>query len=325
MITVIATLCLFTAVKTENVGFQVQTVKIGTNVTIQCDQNTDKDNKDQYLAWYKQSLGKVPAYVVRQMGDEKNIRYGSDFVDRRFTVNKAVFDLNINETKEEDAGVYFCGKIKLNNLEFGSGTLLVFQAEKTDDHPLTEIVIKSGDSVTLQCSVQSLSCSGDHSVHWFRHGSGDSHPGILYAHGNRSDQCEKSSETGSPTQSCVYKLPKRNLSLSDAGTYYCAVAACGKILFGNQTKVIVTENNSWIVITLTTLNAISVIVIIVLVGVLLKNQQNDASNNHTSPVIQAEDTDNVNYSVLNFAKKPPPSRTSKVQESQDIYSHVKYS
>ncbi|KAJ8337701.1 hypothetical protein SKAU_G00366670 [Synaphobranchus kaupii] len=36
---------------------------------------------------------------------------------------------------------------------------------------------------------------------------------------------------------CVYNFPKRNLSLSDAGTYYCAVATCGEILFGNGTKL----------------------------------------------------------------------------------------
>uniref|UniRef100_A0A3B4E3R2 Ig-like domain-containing protein n=1 Tax=Pygocentrus nattereri TaxID=42514 RepID=A0A3B4E3R2_PYGNA len=116
--------------------------------------------------------------------------------------------------------------------------LIHFKGEKIH-HPVTEMVIKTGDSATLQCSVQSLNsnCSGDHSVYWFRHGSGESHPGIIYTHGNRSDECEKSSETDSPTQSCVYKLPKRNLSLSDAGTYYCAVAACGRIVFGNQTKV----------------------------------------------------------------------------------------
>ncbi|KAI4877151.1 hypothetical protein NFI96_007173, partial [Prochilodus magdalenae] len=112
-------------------------------------------------------------------------------------------------------------------------------AEKMDPHALTEMVIKTGESVTLQCSVQSLTsdCSGEHSVYWIRHGSGESHPGIIYTHGNRSDQCKSSSETDSSTQSCVYKLLKRNLSLSDAGTYYCAVAACGQILFGNGTKV----------------------------------------------------------------------------------------
>ena len=97
--------------------------------------------------------------------------------------------------------------------------------------------IQPGDSVTLKCTIQTGTCAGEHSVYWFRHGSGESRPGIIYTHGGRSDQCEKSPEAGSPTQSCVYNLPKRNLSLSDAGTYYCAVASCGEILFGNGTTL----------------------------------------------------------------------------------------
>ena len=91
--------------------------------------------------------------------------------------------------------------------------------------------------MTLNCTIHTETCTGDHSVYWFRHGSGESRPGIIYTHGDRSDQQEKSPKAGSPRQSCVYNLPKNNLSLSDAGTYYCAVASCGEILFGNGTKL----------------------------------------------------------------------------------------
>ncbi|XP_072544711.1 uncharacterized protein [Salminus brasiliensis] len=201
-----------------------------------------------------------------------------------------MFDLSINETKEGDEGTYFCGTVKTGVVEFGSGTLLIFpdfEAEKTDNHPPTKMLIKSGDTVTLQCSVESLSCSEDHSVYWFRRGSGESHLGIIYTRGNRSDLCTRSSETGSHTQNCVYNLPKRNLSPSDAGTYYCAVAACGEILFGKRTEVNVKENNMWIVITLTTSNVISVIVIILLVGVLLTNRQNDQSSHIYQVIISS--------------------------------------
>ncbi|XP_049338134.1 uncharacterized protein LOC125803842 [Astyanax mexicanus] len=235
MITFIAALCLFTTVKTESSGLQVQTVKIGNKVTIKCDQTLDKENTSHFLVWYKQSLGQGPKFVVRSFTDNKKPRFALDFAAGRFTVD-GTFDLSISETKQEDEGTYFCGTVISNIVEFGSGTLLFLQADKLNDNPPTETVIKGGDSATLQCSVQPLSCSEDHSVYWFRHGSGESDPGIIFSHGNRSDQCKKSSETVSPTQSCIYKLPKNNLSLSD-GTYYCAVAACGEILFGNGTSL----------------------------------------------------------------------------------------
>ncbi|KAJ8008349.1 hypothetical protein DPEC_G00103910 [Dallia pectoralis] len=111
--------------------------------------------------------------------------------------------------------------------------------------PVTESVLP-GDSVTLNCTIKTETCAGEHSVYWFRHGSGESHPGIIYTHGDRSGQCKNSTETGSPTQSCVYNLPKRNLRLSDAGTYYCAVVSCGEILFGNGTKLDIQDANFYL-------------------------------------------------------------------------------
>uniref|UniRef100_A0A667WZ20 Ig-like domain-containing protein n=1 Tax=Myripristis murdjan TaxID=586833 RepID=A0A667WZ20_9TELE len=106
--------------------------------------------------------------------------------------------------------------------------------------PVSEPVYE-GDPVTLQCSLLSDSenkaCPAGHSVFWFRAGSDESHPRIIYTHGNRSDGCEKSPEAGSPPQSCVYNFSKNSGSSSDAGTYYCAVATCGEILFGNGAKL----------------------------------------------------------------------------------------
>ncbi|KAI4903138.1 hypothetical protein NFI96_032218, partial [Prochilodus magdalenae] len=132
-------------------------------------------------------------------------------------------------------------------------------------HPVSGPVELGGDT-TLQCSVLTDMSAGEHSVYWFRHGSGESHPGIIYTHGNRSDQCESSSETDSSTQSCVYKLPKRNLSLSDAGTYYCAVLMCGEIILGNGTKLDFVGNDVLfpIILGLAASNLISMAVILFL-------------------------------------------------------------
>uniref|UniRef100_A0A3P9CMT5 Ig-like domain-containing protein n=1 Tax=Maylandia zebra TaxID=106582 RepID=A0A3P9CMT5_9CICH len=92
--------------------------------------------------------------------------------------------------------------------------------------------VYSGDTATLECSVfsdcENKTCPGDHNVFWFRAGS---HPNIIYTDGKRHNEYENRSN---PQKRCVYRFSK-NVSSSDAGTYYCAVATCGEIISGNGT------------------------------------------------------------------------------------------
>ncbi|KAM9401373.1 uncharacterized protein ACWYII_030954 isoform 1-T2 [Salvelinus alpinus] len=139
-------------------------------------------------------------------------------------------------------------------------------------------------------------------VYWFRHGSGESHPGIIYTHGDRSDQCEKSPEAESPTQSCVYNLPKRNLSISDAGTYYCAVASCGEILFENGTKLDIEAGTP--------------------------SQHSQYGNPHANTSDQQfhGDDDGLNYAALMFTEKnstKPRRQRREQREEETIYSGIK--
>ncbi|CAB1337501.1 unnamed protein product, partial [Coregonus sp. 'balchen'] len=131
-----------------------------------------------------------------------------------------------------------------------------------------------GDSVTLQCTVLSETCTGEHSVYWFRAGSSESHPGVIYTPGNRSDECKKSPETPSPTKSCVYSLSKNNLSLSDAGTYYCAVATCEKILFGDVTKLDIETPRMNVLIPVTFILGEALLMCIVLIIYLIYTRKN---------------------------------------------------
>ncbi|KAJ4949164.1 hypothetical protein JOQ06_020682 [Pogonophryne albipinna] len=55
-------------------------------------------------------------------------------------------------------------------------------------HQSASEIIQSGDSVTLNCTVHTGSCDGEHSVYWFKN-SEDS-PGLLYTRGGRNDQYE---------------------------------------------------------------------------------------------------------------------------------------
>lgn len=98
--------------------------------------------------------------------------------------------------------------------------------------------VRPGDSVTLQCSVLSVSeeteCPEGQKVFWFKAGSDRSPPHVIYVHGNR-DGCEQSPEAPPPHR-CVYSFSK-NISSSDAGTYYCAAATCGQMLLGEGTTL----------------------------------------------------------------------------------------
>ncbi|KAI4880934.1 hypothetical protein NFI96_028228, partial [Prochilodus magdalenae] len=194
-------------------------------------------------AWFKQTPGEKPLLIASTFHTAR-IKYHDDFErSGRFHAvrGKSSFNLTISNAEPSDSATYYCAMADYTNIALSACTVLVLKDSSSRlytvlQHPVSDPVELGGDT-TLQCSVLTDTSAGEHSVYWFRHGSGESHPGIIYTHGNRSDQCKSSSETDSSTQSCVYKLPKRNLSLSDAGTYYCAVAACGQVLFGNGTKL----------------------------------------------------------------------------------------
>uniref|UniRef100_A0A8C9S2K6 Ig-like domain-containing protein n=1 Tax=Scleropages formosus TaxID=113540 RepID=A0A8C9S2K6_SCLFO len=189
-------------------------------VTLECFPSKDETEN---IYWYKLIIGQKPQLIA------SSHKYSEPFFfifnSTRFKIKKdvGINHLIISETETSDTAMYYCG------VRRDFGTTVVQQ-------PVSDPV-RPGDSVTLQCTVDSETCAGEHSVYWFRHGSGESLPGLIYTHGNRRDECEKSPEAGSPTHGCVYSLPKRNLSRSDAGIYYCAVATCGDILFGNGTQL----------------------------------------------------------------------------------------
>uniref|UniRef100_A0A8C9S7Y1 Novel immune-type receptor 9 n=1 Tax=Scleropages formosus TaxID=113540 RepID=A0A8C9S7Y1_SCLFO len=214
--------------------------QVGDTVTLEC---FFPRSATSYVLWYKQSMGQKPRLVSMFYKYANSATFFNEFQrNPRYSANVSmgINHLIISDTQVSDSGTYYCGKLHVNTMTFGDGTLLItgtkMKSRTVVQQPVSDPV-RPGDSVTLQCTVDSETCAGEHSVYWFRHGSGESLPGLIYTHGNRSDECEKSPEAGSPTHGCVYSLPKRNLSRSDAGIYYCAVATCGDILFGNGTVV----------------------------------------------------------------------------------------
>uniref|UniRef100_A0A8C7VKC0 Ig-like domain-containing protein n=1 Tax=Oncorhynchus mykiss TaxID=8022 RepID=A0A8C7VKC0_ONCMY len=237
-----------------------------------------------FCAFTKPNVIQPTPVMVAELGDTVTLTcYCPDESVTRFIWFKRgeySCNLTISKTVPGDSATYFCSTTDIYEQTFGEGTVLFVKDSESNimsvlQQPVSESV-QPGGSVTLNCTIHTETCAGEHSVYWFRHGSGETRPIIIYTHGNWSDQCEKSPEAGSPTQSCVYNLSKRNLSLSDAGTYYCAVASCGERLFGNGTKLDIQGNSQLIcnptVLSLVVSNIVLGIVTLLLVWALCKNR-----------------------------------------------------
>ncbi|XP_029113340.1 uncharacterized protein LOC108928583 [Scleropages formosus] len=221
-------------------------VHLGDNVTLECSFPEEETNYIHYMYWFKFIIGQTPQLIAASHKYTEEATLSENFNSGRFKVKlgTGINHLIISRTESSDSAMYYCATRSDYTIQFGPGTLLRIKGSKKQQSSSRTVVqqvvsdpVHPGDSVTLQCTVDSDTCAGEHSVYWFRHGSGESLPGLIYTHGNRSDECEKSPEAGSPTHSCVYSLPKRNLSRSDAGIYYCAVVTCGDILFGDGTQL----------------------------------------------------------------------------------------
>uniref|UniRef100_A0A8C7Q8F4 Ig-like domain-containing protein n=1 Tax=Oncorhynchus mykiss TaxID=8022 RepID=A0A8C7Q8F4_ONCMY len=260
----------------------VMVAELGDTVTLTC---YCPDESVTRFIWFKQSFGQEPLHMASSLYVGQESYYSNNFIKdftetERLGVRRGEYSCNltISKTVPGDSATYFCSTTDIYEQTFGEGTVLFVKDSESNimsvlQQPVSESV-QPGGSVTLNCTIHTETCAGEHSVYWFRHG--ESHPGIISTHGDRSDQCEKSPEAGSPTQSCVYNLSKRNLSLSDAGTYYCAVASCGERLFGNGTKLDIQGNSQLIcnptVLSLVVSNIVLGIVTLLLVWALCKNR-----------------------------------------------------
>ncbi|XP_072232395.1 uncharacterized protein [Leuresthes tenuis] len=211
---------------------------LGDNVTLPCVYSSSV----KHLTWYKQVAGEQPQMVssfYKHSPDSNSFQ--EPFKDeKRFSVQtgEGFYNLIISNVQDSDSAMYYCGHTSITVTEFYKATFLVLKESGCRSYlqqPDSESV-QPGGSVTLNCTVLGGTRDREHSIYWFKRDSTASRFGTMYIPIHSSSVCVRSSG-----HSCVYSLSKRNVSLSDAGIYHCAVASCGEIVFGTGTALDVGE------------------------------------------------------------------------------------
>ncbi|XP_042257069.1 immunoglobulin kappa light chain-like isoform X1 [Thunnus maccoyii] len=308
-------------------------VNVGEKLSLQCFYEVDVSS---YLYWYKQTLGQKPRLISTFYVNEINGTFYDEFKNNpRFTLDteNGKNHLTISELRLSDSATYYCASSISYKFEFAEGTVVSVKGSGLNIqalvHQSASESIQPGDSVTLNCTVHTGTCDdGEHSVYWFKN-SQESHPGIIYTHGGSNDQCERNNNT--QTHTCVYNLTMKSLDLSHAGTYYCAVASCGQILFGNGTKLDV-GYSPVLVYFLSGALAFTTILSVLLAFSMYKMRRNSFQSTESQATFSASSTangesykeaDNLHYAALSVNLPNRPRRARNNTKNECVYSSVK--
>ncbi|XP_045578502.1 uncharacterized protein isoform X1 [Salmo salar] len=224
--------------------------------------------------------------ILKQMGKISN--FTKDFTGtKRLSVKRGVdsFNLTISKTQLGDSAAYYCAAIEVDKVTFEEGAVLIVKDLESNSmsvvqHPLSESV-QPGNSVTLNCTIHTETCSGEHRAYWFRHGSGETRPGIIYR-------------------------------ISPLGTFASLMLGFatvlwprGEILFGNGTKLDIQDHRADLLLLVYCLGvglAFSLILIIVLACIMYKmNQRKSLQVSCSSLISPSTDVSAVEEGVASFA------------------------
>ncbi|KAM8897721.1 uncharacterized protein AB9W97_008983 isoform 2-T3 [Spinachia spinachia] len=309
-----------------------QSVQTGENLTLKCFQEAGTAAK---LYWFKQTLGLKPRLISSSYRVTKPTFY-AEFNSHRFTLDTENDQnhLTIKDLQINDSDTYYCISGDTYQLDFlATATVSVKGSSKnipTLIHQSPSETIQPGGSVTLNCTVQTGTCDGQHSVYWFKE-SEESHPALIYTDGGSTDQCERKPET--QTHTCDYNLPMGSLNASHAGTYYCAVASCGHILFGNGTKLDFKNDDEILVYFLSGALAFTIILNVLLFILLCTmNKRNRCEVTGSRARCSAPSTPNaegerkesdIHYAAVREHKISSSRRQRKNLEAECTYSTIK--
>uniref|UniRef100_A0A665VIK4 Ig-like domain-containing protein n=1 Tax=Echeneis naucrates TaxID=173247 RepID=A0A665VIK4_ECHNA len=303
--------------------------KVGGNVTLPC-----SVSDSPWLLWYKQTLGQKPRLISDfYVYDAKSTFYEEFKLNPRFKLDtkNGKNHLTISDLRISDSATYHCAKNKLAGFEIFASIVVNVKASGLEVHQSGSLTIQTGDSVALNCIVQTGICDGEHSVYWFKD-SEESRPGVISTRGGKNNTCVREPDT--QINACVYSVPITDWNTSSAGTYYCAVASCGRVLFGNRTKLKIEDKAGSLVLIYFLSGALSITTIVVVLLAFLVYKTNKLRS-HQSPEFQGrfgapftannegiQDADSLHYAAVRGSL---PNRSNKQREnkkSECVYSHV---
>ncbi|MEQ2167812.1 hypothetical protein GOODEAATRI_007845 [Goodea atripinnis] len=305
---------------------------IGENVTLQC----FHERKDsETICWYRQTLGQQPKLIASFYVYGEEITFYDEFKNNAhfsLVIEDEANQLIISNLRISDSATYFCGISNAQVVTFAQGTVLSVKSSGSNVraliHQLTSESIQPGRSVTLNCSVQTGSCGGEHTVYWFKDSDGFQ-PGFIYTHEKRNGQCERNSSTQIHT--CVYNLPMKNLHVSDVDTNYCVVASCGHILFGNATmQNFSREKNvlkNVLVGTLPGCLTTLLVALLIFFACRLRKTSHQAKESQftaamTAPWINDQDTNRILYASINVDHLNKSRRQRSSSKTECVYSSL---
>ncbi|XP_047196554.1 uncharacterized protein LOC118112718 isoform X1 [Hippoglossus stenolepis] len=294
----------------DELSFETKTVRIGDHFNLTCIRRFSGT-----LLWIRVVSGMFPEVLVKTNG----------FVtlDPRITARKepGTFVLHITEAKQSDTAVYYCMKIHLQNLTFLKGTDLRVQGTG-DMASVPTSAAHPEHSVYLQCSVLSdtvnKKCPEEKCMSCFKDGSRS----FNYTRGDGVDEYEENPEKPS-TVKCSFL---NNISSSDAGTYFCALATCGARASGNGSKLNTEAVKTWnlqkdkvVIFLLFAALAICLVIIAILIFSIRNNSKKSDATGYLEG--QQTDEDSLVYSTVTVKAE---ARDPKTAEEESIYSEVRF-
>ncbi|XP_060951849.1 uncharacterized protein LOC133028832 [Limanda limanda] len=302
---------------------------VGDNLTLQCFYEGD----DDIMYWLKNTPGQKPRIISMPYKFSEDFTLLNEFKNTsRFTLETIgnASHLNIFDLQLSDSASYYCSKGNIYTFEFMEGVTVCVKGSGSNIQAVVHQSesIQPGGSVTLNCTVHTGTCDGEHSVYWVKN-SEEPQPGLIYTHGDRNDQCERKPDT--KTHTCVYNFSIERRNRSSAGTYYCAVAACGHIVFGDGTKLEFDDEVNWLVYFLSGALGFTISLLLAVLLYKIKKRRcwrcSESCTQPSSPTrTNAEvnqHADDLHYSAVNVNVSSRSRRQRDNTNDDCVYSSVK--